>query len=154
MKLTESKKPKAMKLSEKKLRNIIREELERLAESRLEGRTREKIATAVQQALEMLGLDNRFQRNRAGGRDSGEIEYVNRDDTAGFFVNGTKTGSGYDIEIAGRGREYRDSGTTVSLSEALMRRDIQKIADAIEEEPLEARPEPRNPGRGNPPRRY
>ena len=140
-----------MKLTESKLRSIIQEELQRLVEARLEGEDRERLAKAVENAVEMLGLP--LQRNTAGNRSSGEIEFVNRDDTRGFFVNGTRTENGFDIEIAGRGRD-RGRGTITTVSGELGRRDVQKIADAIEEEPLEAMPQDLMPGRGKAPKRY
>ena len=140
-----------MKLTESKLRIIIQEELQRLAEARLEGEDRERLAKAVESAVEMLGFS--LQRNTAGNRSSGEIEFVNRDDTRGFFVNGTRTRNGFEIEVAGRGRD-KGRGTKISLSDELGRRDVQKIADAIEEDPLEAMTQDPMPGREKAPKRY
>ena len=140
-----------MKLTESKLRSIIQEELQRLTESRLEGEDRERLAKAVEKAVDVLGRS--LQRNTAGNRSSGEIEFVNRDDTRGFFVNGTRTRNRFDIQIAGRGRREEYEGTRVTLSAELGKGDVQKIVDAIEEEPLEAFRRGSMPGRGEAPRR-
>jgi hypothetical protein len=128
-----------MRLTERKLRSIIREELSRLTEE-LSGEPREFVAKSVQQALRQLGLDDRLQRNTAGGRRSGEIEFVNNDDTRGFFVRGEvrRQGRGFDVEIVGRGRGRRESGTQIIISNQMDKHDIEQLADAIEEEPLKA----------------
>lgn len=140
-----------MKLTESRLRGIIREELSRLTEE-LSGEPRERLARAVEQAVDYLGL--RFQRNTAGGRSSGEIEYVNSDDTAGFFVRGESGGRGFEVEIVGRGRGRREGGTTVSLSDELGERDVQALVDAIDEEPKGEQPREPTVGRGRAPKRY
>lgn len=127
-----------MKLTETKLRSIIREELSRLDEE-LMGDNREFVAKVVEKAVDMLGFP--LRRNTAGGRSSGELEFVNSSDDMGFFVRGEvqKLGRGFKLEIVGRGRGRRESGTTTTISNQADQRDIQRIADAIEEEPLGAR---------------
>jgi len=140
-----------MKLTESRLRSIIQEELQKLREARLEGEDRERLAKAVEKAVDVLGRS--LRRNTAGNRSSGEIEFVNSDDTKGFFVNGTRTRNRFDIQIAGKGRREEYEGTRVTLSDELGKGDVQKIADAIEEEPLEAPRRGSMPGRGEAPRR-
>jgi len=116
-----------MKLTESKLRSIILEELSRINEE-LSGERRERVARMVEKAVDYLGLP--YQRNTAGNHSSGEIEFVNNSDSAGFFVR--EAGSD-QIEIVGRGRGYREGGTKVVLT------DVQTVADAIEDEPLAER---------------
>ncbi len=128
-----------MKLTETKLRSIIREELSRLDEE-IMGQNREFVAGAVEKAVDMLG-GLPLQRNTAGGRSSGELEFVNSSDDMGFFVRGEvqRQGRGFKLEIVGRGRSRREGGTTTTISNQADQRDIQRIADAIEDEPLGAR---------------
>jgi hypothetical protein len=126
-----------MKLTERKLRSIIREELQRLDEE-LVGENREFVARSVEKAVDMLGIP--LKRNTAGGRRSGEIEFVDSSDTKGFFVRGDvrRQGRGFTLQIVGRGRGRGESGTQVGISNQMDRQDIQQLADAIEEEPLKA----------------
>jgi hypothetical protein len=127
-----------MKLTETRLRSIIREELSRLDEE-LMGQNREFVAGAVEKAVDMLGLP--LRRNTAGGRSSGELEFVNDSDDMGFFVRGEvqELGRGFKLEIVGRGRGRREGGTTTTIGNQADQRDVQRIADAIEDEPLGAR---------------
>ena len=127
-----------MKLTETRLRSIIREELSRLDEE-LMGQNREFVAGTVEKAVDILGLP--LRRNTAGGRSSGELEFVNSSDDMGFFVRGEvqELGRGFKLEIVGRGRSRREGGTTTTISNQADQRDIQRIADAIEDEPLGAR---------------
>lgn len=121
------------------MRRVIREEIRRLDEE-LAGEPREFVAGVVEKALDLLGM-RELQRNTAGGRSSGELEYVNASDDAGFFVRGDaqRQGRGFTLEIIGRGREYREPGTEVRISNQGDQRDVGAVADAIEEEPLPAR---------------
>jgi hypothetical protein len=143
-----------MKLTESRLRNIIQEELSRLSEELgdVVPENREFVASVVQDAVDYLGL--RLRRNTAGGRRSGEIEFADRDDDRGFFVRGevNQQGRGFTLEIAGRGRDPGERGTMVRISNQGDKRDIEEVAEAIEEEPLDAFTEPG--GRGQAPRRY
>lgn len=127
-----------MKLTETKLRSIIHEELSRLDEE-LMGENREFVAGAVEKAIDKLGLP--LQRNTAGGRRSGELEFVNSSDDMGFFVRGDvqELGRGFKLEIVGRGRGRREGGTTTTIGNQADQRDVRRLVDAIDEEPLQER---------------
>jgi hypothetical protein len=132
-----------MRLSRSKLKRIIREEVRKTLTEQVTEDEHERFVRGIEEAVsDVLGFYDLRMNPRSDKGPGSQIEYQDRDDTRGFFVDLEETGRGYEITVTGRGRSMRE-GTTFRVN-SLGDEFVTELAYVIEEEPLEARPEPRS----------
>jgi len=136
-----------MKISGRKLKRIIREEVKKTLNEQVTEDEHEMFVRGIEEAIsDVLGYYGLRMNPRSDKGPGSQIEYKNREDTEGFFFDLEETGRGYEITVSGRGREDRFGGTTFQVDSLSSDEFVTELAYAIEEEPIEAIPaEPERP---------